>query len=234
MLQAALVTLIQEEVGSAWSRDRIREALNRGQMELLGGDCQLMRAKPDPFLTTVSGTYTYYPALSLYDASLGTKGALVGDVRAVRGLYIDVTDLATLDQVSLNNNFQRVVKGEFRPNNNRIYINFDGTDSLGPLLSDSLIKWPALYNPGATTITWRAEAYFWPAQLLTEAIALSIPEDFQESLLLQHVLKGIQRKEFGSGTDALRDYNTARSAFRLKYSKMKSQDGDLVAIPRAC
>ena len=234
MLTAALVTLIQEEVGAAWSRAKILDALNRAQNDLLGGDCQLKRVKPDPFLTTVSGTYTYTPATSLYDSSLGTKGALVGDVRAVRDIYIDVTNMATLDQLALNTSFVRTVDAEFRPRDNRIHLIFDETDSIGPSLSDCVVKWPALYNPGATTITWKAEAYLWPDQLLTENIALDIPEDFQESLLLQHVLKGIQRREFGSGTDALREYYTTRSAFRLKYSKMKTQDGDMIAIPRPC
>ncbi len=234
MLTAALVTLIAEEVGAAWSRDRIREALNRAQNELLGGDCQLMRVKPDPFFATLATTYSYTPATCLYVSTTGAQGALVGDIRAVRAIYIDSTDMDSISELSLNTGFRRVVKGDFRERENRIQIDFDETDSLGAGLSDCSVKWPALYDPGATTIIWKAEAYIWPTQLTAESIALSIPEDFQESLLLHHVLKSIRRKEYGSGTDLLREYLLARSEFRLKYSKMKSQDGDLYAIPRAC
>lgn len=234
MLQAALITLIQEEVGSAWSRDRIRESLNRAQNELLGGDCQLMRVKPDPFFATLAATYSYTPATCLYDATTGAQGSLVGDVRAVRAIYIDSSDMDTIDQLSLDTGFRRVVEGDFRPRETRAQITFDETDSVGAGLSDCSVKWPALYDPGATTIIWRAEAYLWPAQLLSEGFPLSIPEDFQESLLLQHVLKSIQRREYGKGTDAVADYKEARSKFNVKYSKMKSQDGGLIAIPRAC
>lgn len=234
MLTAELVTLIQEEVGALWSRTRILAALNRAQNELLGGDCQLMRVKPDPFLTTVAATYTYYPALSLYDSSTGAKGALVGDVRAVRDLFIDTTNMSTLDGLTLDTSFIRVVEAEFQPHQNRIHINFDETDSKGAELSDCVIKWPAGYNPGATTITWLAEAYLWPNQLDTENIALTIPEDFQHTLLLLHVLKTIQRREFGNDENLKREYQEAKSAFRIKYSKMKSQSGDMTAIPRAC
>ncbi len=234
MLTAALITLIQEEVGAAWSRDRIREAVNRAQNELLGSDCQLMRVKPDPFFATLAATYTYTPATCLYDATTGVQGSLVGDVRAVRAIYIDSTNMDAIDEMALSTGFRRVVLGDYRPRETRVQIQFDETDSLGAGLSDCVVKWPALYNPGATTIIWKAEAYLWPNQLVSENIALGIPEDYQERLLLQHTLKSIQRREYGKGTDAAAEYNQARSEFRLKYSKMKSQDGDLIAIPRAC
>jgi hypothetical protein len=232
MLAGAFVTLLQEEVGSAWSRTRLLEATNRGQNEILGVDCMLQRVMPDPFLATAASTFTYTAATSLYDASTGAQGSLVGDVRAVRDIYLDSSSLATIDALALDTNFFRAVKSESLPTERRIHVNFSSLDSRGAGLSDCTIKWPFLYNPGATTLTWRAVAYLWPTQLTSESIALQIPEDFQHTLLLLHVIKNIQRREFGREDAA--DYKSELSRFRVKYAKMASQGNGMTCNPRPC
>jgi hypothetical protein len=208
------------------------QATNRAQNELLGMDCQLTRVKPDPFFATTSGTYSYAASSTLYVSTTGAQGSLVGDIRAVRELYIDTTNMSSLDELALDTNFTRVTEVETRPTENRVKVRFDATDSLGAGLADCTIKWPAMYNPGTTTIAWRAVAYTWPTQITSEAIALSVPEDFQHSLLFLHVLKHIERREFGRNDDAEIMYQRALSRFRLKYSKMPAFDGDLTCRPR--
>lgn len=232
MTTAELITLLAEEVGSAWSRARLMQAINRAQNELLGMDCQLTRVKPDPFFATTTGIYTYAASSYLYVATTGAQGALVGDIRAVREIYIDTTNMSSLDELALDTAFTRVTEVESRPTENKIKVRFDGTDSLGANLTDCNIKWPAIYNPGTTTISWRAVAYAWPTPLTAETIALSVPEDFQHSLLFLHVLKHIERREFGRNDDAEIMYQRALSRFRLKYSKMSSFDGDMTCRPR--
>lgn len=229
MLQAAFITLVQEEVGSAWSRDRIREATNRGQNELLGIDCSLMRVKPDPFFATTDSIYTYAASNYVYVATTGAQGSLVGDIRAVREIYLESSNLAAIDQLSLESDFSRATELVQLPRENRVRILPDYQDSAGPLLADCNVKWPSVYNPGTTTTTWRCKAYTWPTQLTSEGIALTMPEDFQESLLLLHILKNIRRREFGKSDQS--EYKEERSRFRLKYSKM---GGDLTCHPRAC
>lgn len=232
MLTSAFITLLQENFGAALTRTKLLEAVNRAQNEILGVGCQLMRIKPDPFLTTVLGTYTYQASDALFDASTGAKGAAAGDIRAVRAIFIDTTNLSSIDQLALDTNFTRITYTEVLPRENKVHIKFDSTDSLGPLLDDCVIKWPALYNPGATTITWRAEAYKWPNQLTSESIALSVPEDFQESLLMEKVAQRIERREYGRDDDRAAAFRAENSRFRLKYNKMPSQSGDLTCHPR--
>lgn len=235
MLQAAFITLVQEEVGSSWSRDRIREATNRGQNELLAEDCALMRVKPDPFLATTTGIYTYALSSYLYVATTGAQGALVGDIRAVREIYLDYSDLAAIDQLAIDSNFSRATEVSLKPRENRVVLkDWDAMDSLGPNLADCTVKWPSYYNPGTTTVNWRARAYTWPTQLLTESVALSIPEDFQECLLLPHILKSVRRREFGADRDMQEMYKEARARFRLKYSKMQGRGMDMTCQPRPC
>lgn len=232
MTTAELISLLAEEVGSAWSRTRLLQALNRAQNELLGTGNQLMRVKPDPFFATTDAVYTYAASSYLYDASTGAQGSLVGDIRAVREIYIDTTNMSTLDELALDTNFTRVVQAEVLPKENKVHLRFDATDSIAANSSDCTIKWPALYNPGTTTITWRAKAYKWPTQLTAESVALSMPEEFQPSLLFYHVLKHIERREFGRNSDALALYRDELSRFRLKYAKMPSFEGDMTCLPR--
>jgi hypothetical protein len=208
------------------------QAINRAQNELLGMDCQLMRVKPDPFMATTTAVYTYAASSYLYVATTGAQGALVGDIRSVREIYIDTTNMSSLDELALDTNFTRVTEVETRPTENRIKVRFDSTDSLGANLTDCNIKWPAMYNPGTTTIAWKAIAYTWPTQITAESIALSIPEDYQHSLLYLHVLKFIERREFGRNDDSAIQYREALSKFRAKYSKMPAFDGDMTCRPR--
>ena len=232
MTTAELITLLAEDVGSAWSRTRLLQALNRAQNEILGVGCQLQRVIPDPFMATTTAIYTYLASSYLYVATTGAQGALVGDIRSVRDIYIDTTNMSSLDELALDTGFTRVTQVETKPKENKIRLRFDSKDSLGASLTDCVIRWPSMYNPGTTTISWRAVAYTWPTQLTAESVALSVPENFQHSLLYLRVSKHIERREFGRNDDLMAQYKEAKSEFQLLYNKMPSFEGDMTCLPR--
>ena len=53
------INLVKAEVGTALTEQRIIENTNWAQNEILGENCDLMRVKPDPFMTTEDGVYSY-------------------------------------------------------------------------------------------------------------------------------------------------------------------------------
>ena len=229
------VSMVLEEVASGWTRTRILEFTNRIQNELLAEDNELMRVKPDPFVATTTAVYTYAATSTLYVSTTGAQGALVGDIRAVREVYSYLTGLAlfgtqTIDPASAKPNILDRTFGL-----NRTVARCAGIDSIEPNSTDCTIRWWEGNNPGTTTVTWRAEAYKWPTQLTAESIALSIPADFQRTLLLGKLKAHIEQREFGEVSEGLkREIKEAKGDFRGRYGKAMSQDMNGVCLSRVC
>lgn len=221
-----------EEVGSGWTRQRALEVVNDVQNEELGVDLDIMRVKPDPFVETVDGEYSQAASTSLYDSSDGTQGALVGDIRTVRKIY-RLPASSTLDNLTpidpANDKPQYV---DFDPTPQRIVARVDVVDSKKADNEDCILKWWEQYNPGDTTITWRAWAYTWPDQLTAETVDLTMPEDFQRTLLLWGCLRHMERREFGRFDPV--EHALERKRFRSKYGSRTGQDIKGVAQPRYC
>ncbi len=224
MTTSQFVSLILDEVGSAWTRAQILDITNNAQNEVLGEDLMLTRVRPDPFFATTDATYSYTAATSLYDSSAGTQGSLVGDIRTVKELYsynnsVSIFDYQTLDPASEKPN-----QVEFTQTKDRVTMRVDTVDSLGPTLSDCTVKIYATNNPGTTTTTWRGVAYKWPAQLTSESIALSVPADFQDTLLFFEVMKRLERREYGENAFTFQQAEYYRKKFRRKYNAQASSD----------
>lgn len=224
MLTSAFVTMVADEVGAAWTRAQILDVMNDCQNEILGEDCGLMRVRPDPFLTTADATYSYVASTSLFDSSANTKGAAVGDVRTVRKVYSYNNSVSIFDNQTLDPASEKPNQVEFTQTKDLVTMRMDVIDSLGPNLADCTIKLYATNNPGVTTISWRAECYLWPNQLTSESIALSIPADFQRSLLLFDVLKILERREYGRSDAAMQTYEMYRKKFRRRYNAQINSD----------
>lgn len=231
MLTAELVTLIAQEVGASWSRALILGAINRAQNEILGTDNDLCRIKPDPFMTTTDLTYGYVATNVLFDSSEGVKGSAVGDVRTVRKIYSFATSLNIFGFTPLDPGSARPYRILRSGNQDCVGAPVDFVQSKEPDSSDCLIKWWEGNNPGSTTVLWRAEAYKWPAQLLSESIALTIPDDYQDTLLMEGVLKRIQRREFGRDDDRVIAHDRQLKRFRSAFSSVPNQDGPLECRP---
>lgn len=226
MTTSAFVTMVLDEVGAAYTRAQVLDVVNDVQNEILGEDCLLTRVRPDPFLTTVDGatTYSYVATSYIHNSTENTSGALVGDVRAVREIYsynnsVSIFDYQTLDPASEKPN-----QVEFTQTKDRVTARFDCIDSIAPSSSDCTIKLYATNNPGVTTTVWRCLCYLWPNQLTAESVALSVPADFQRTLLFMGVLKHLERREYGQNQFALSEYDMYRKKFRRKYNAQASSD----------
>lgn len=225
MTTAEFVTMASEEIGAGWTRQRILEATNRAQNEILGEDNEIMRVKPDPFFATTDGTYSYTATNVLYDSATGAQGSLVGDVRTVREVYSYSNSVSIFDFQTLDPSSDKPNQVEFRPyRRDMVTARASTVESKRPSASDCLVKWWEGNNPGTTTVTWRSRAYLWPTQLTSEAIALSLPDDLLDTLLLYGVLKRMERREYGRPDDMLSLYRIELENFRRKYMSSLDQN----------
>lgn len=233
MNTAAFVSLVMDEVAASYTRQQILDVTNNAQNEILGEALLLMRVRPDPFMTTADATYSYVASSYFHDSSAGTSGSLVGDVRTVKEIYsynnsVSIFDAQTLDPASDKPN-----QVEYTQTKDRVTMRFDCIDSIAPSGADCTVKLYVTNNPSTTTTVWRGEVYLWPTQLTSEAVALSIPADFQDTLLFMEVLKRLERREYGENNFAFQQAEYYRKRFRRKYNAQASSDLR-VAWPRDC
>lgn len=225
------IEIMLKEVGAEFSRTNLREITNRGQNEILARDCQVMRVRPDPFITTVDSTYSYVASSSIYDSSTGAKGALVGDVRLVKEIYSFDSSVGIFDYQTLDPTSDKPNQFLSQPSVERVSTRIDCIQSVKPDSSDCVIKWWEGNNPGATTVTWRCVCYKWPTQLTSESIALSIPEDFIDTLLYHAVMRRIRRREYTTEGESFQTYEYYLKEFRDRYNRSPTQELN-VCFPR--
>lgn len=219
------VSMIAEEVGAAWTRQRILEFTNRAQNEILAEDNEISRVKPDPFIATANTTYSYGAAASLYDSTTGAQGALVGDVRTVREVYSFSNSVSIFDFQTLDPSSDKPNQVEYNPfRKDKVKARVSCIESKVPGAGDCVLKWWEGNNPGATTIVWRARAFLWPAQLTSENVALTLPADLHDTFLMYAVLKRLERREFGNPSQMLQLYRVEYENFRRKYMVSIDQD----------
>jgi hypothetical protein len=218
-----LVNRIINRTGTKWTAGQIREELNIQQNEILGVPNKISRVKPDPFFATTAATYSYAASSYLYDSSDGEQGDLVGDIREVRKIYsydnsASIFDVYTLDPASDKPN--QII---YRPTTDGVISVTDVIPSTNPNSADCTIKLWEGNNPGTTTEVWRAEAYKWPDQLTSPSITLTIPADFQTSLLYWAVIKEMDVDEYNAVGDPWQLYEKYKAQFYRKYGRTLSQ-----------
>jgi len=195
-----LITMIVEYIGSELTRARALTYLNNAQNQLLIGNNRLMRVLPDPFLTTVAGTFDYAASDSLYSSSGDVKGATQYDIYNVSRIYSFSKDNSSL--YAYNGIGNSTSSRMYRPLNNQssdeVFAVADVVKSIEPNSADCSIIWWAENDPGATTVDWRAECYRYPNQLTAESISLETPSQYQDTLLLWLVLKRLGIRQYGT------------------------------------
>lgn len=224
MTTGQFVSMVMEELAANYTRQQILDVTNNAQNEILGETLELMRVRPDPFMTTADTTYSYVAATSFHDSSTGASGSVVGDVRTVKEIYsfnnsVSIFDYQTLDPASEKPN-----QVEFTQTKDRVTMRFDCIDSIAPAASDCTVKLYATNNPGVTTTVWRGVCYLWPAQLTSETIQLSIPADCHDTLLFMEVLKRLERREYGENNFSFQQAEYYRKRFRRKYNAQATSD----------
>ena len=202
MQTSQLVDIIKEYVDASFTRARALAYLNNAQNELLVGNNRLMRVFPDPFLTTVAGTYQYDASDDLFDSTGGVKGTVTYDIYNVSKLYSfskDNTSLYSYNGAGNSGSSRPYVEdsGKFR---DEVTAPADIIKSIEPNSVDCSIIWWEENDPGATTIDWRAECYRYPNQLNSEGIAMECPSQYQDTLLLWMVLKRLGIRQYGTST----------------------------------
>jgi len=200
MTTPELITLIVDYIGSELTRAKALTYLNNAQNQLLVGNNRLMRVLPDPFLTTVAGTFEYSASDSLYSSIGNAKGATQYDIYNVSRIYSFDKDNSQL--YAYNGTGNSTSSRMYRPLNNRasdeVFAVADVVKSIEPNNADCSIMWWGENDPGATTVDWRCECYRYPNQLTAETIALETPSQYQDTLLLWLVLKRLGIRQYGT------------------------------------
>jgi hypothetical protein len=199
MTGTEMVDNLIEHVGSELTRAKAILTLNWGQNQLLATRrIGLMRIKPDPFLTTTAGTFEYTASSALFSSVGGVRGATQWDIRDLGRIYA----LDGLAEQFAYGGHDRISHRPLQVENPMhpggvVTAPADWHPSREALSADCSIVFWEDNDPGTTTIEWRAEAYRWPTQFLSEGIAFEVPEGHQELLLLKALAK-LGVKQYGS------------------------------------
>lgn len=232
MTTAAYITWLSKRIGgNSFSRVELREAINLAQNEILGREIRFMRIKPDPFLVTTDGTYRYVASTSVLDS---LDGATTYDVRHISRLYTNNNRRSgILDYGGVHSISSKPDKLANPHTSPEVIMSVDFEQSLAPSSSDAVIKFFRENNPGTTTETYMVEAYKWPTQIVSENIALSIPETFQRNLLKYAVLQELEYTEYGSADRPIELYEREISKF-LSWANGGATTDPTCTPPRDC
>lgn len=204
MTGSEFTDLVIEHVGSELTRAKAYSAINNAQNYLLGSrNLGLMRVTPDPFLTTVAGTFQYAASSALFSSVGGVKGATQYDIRAVTRIFSFNNNQRIFAYNSQDIVSDRPYEEESGEGFSEVRAVQDVIQSIKPLSADCQIIWWEDQDPGATTIDWRAECYRWPTQFLSETIDLEVPDGWQDTMLLWHVLRRLGIKQYGGSSQSL-------------------------------
>ncbi len=234
MLLSDFLDFVQNNLGASYSRPQLRVLTNQIQNKILGEDNAVTRVYPDPYFQTTDLIYSYVASTACKDASSDTPGAAVGDIRAIRNIY-------SPDWCGRNGGWPSATpfRGYYHPqllqytlNQANSGLNITQYESRGPGLSDCTIKIDLTNNPGDTEREYFAEAYLWPAQLTSENVALTIPDDFCLDLLFSGVMMMAEIRQYGRGPDMKGLYDEAYARFKAKYGNPLAQQITYLTPPR--
>jgi hypothetical protein len=220
MNTASYITWLLDRTGNTVTRTELLSLINIAQNEIFAYDTYFTRTKPDPYLSTTDGVYTY------------TLGATI---RRVSRVYA----LATNNNYNFNypayngwdGGWYKQPKMNNRLGSPEIDVPVDSVEALSPDSASCQIIFPSQNNPGTTTDVFLLEQYKWPTQLTAESIALSIPESFATTLLYYKVLRLLEEQEYHNA-----DYNSRKEDEWLKkwlqFANKGSKSYNIDILPR--
>lgn len=196
MTTAQYVSWLSKRIaGNLFSRQDLVDAINMVQNEILGRDIKFMRINPDAYLHTIAGTYQYTASTSLYS---GVDNATQYDIRAVKRVYAyNITKSSIFAYGGILRRSHRPDRLVNPMNSDELDIDFDEITSSNPSVSDCKINLWSENDPGTNTTLYRAVAYRWPTQVLSESIQMTLPVQFQRGLLRYGIMRDLEYTEFG-------------------------------------
>lgn len=210
------------QTSSALTRDTVRNFTNIAQNKILGMDTDFMRVLPDPYFMTVDQTYRYVANDSVRSSVERLPGALVGDIRSIK--YVYTRNQGGWPQYQNWNNWTQRTPLRIIPDELGGYIEMPVTcpQSRKAMANDCILTWDTGYNPGESVFDgqppYRARAYLWPQQLLSENQEITIPDDFIFDLLFETVSALVERPAYGSAPYPLAAASEAMKRFRDQYA----------------
>jgi len=178
----AFITMLQRQLSDQYSRAFLLEVVNASQNEILAmPEVDWMRVKGDVFLPTTSGVFEY--SLPYRRVTRVFTRQAFGDFDNRLGYGI------------MGYNRDRMVDvGDRRYQETEIV--FDLKQSNNPD-EDCTLYFPTDQDLGTTTTKYRIVAWDWPTQLESEAVNLSLPDQYATTLLYYAVKKRIEESAFG-------------------------------------
>lgn len=216
MLASEFINFFLSQSAVSVDRTKILSNANWVQNKIAGMDTEFLRILPDPYFLTTDATYTYVANDVCRAATSDTPGDSVGDVRVIREIYNN-SDRNSWSSDFGRNPFPRYAWGE-GGRRWRAPITCPGSNV--PETDDCLVYWDLNNNPGTQTTLYRARAYRWPTQMLSESADtyLTIPDDFAFDLLYEAVKALIEDSAYGRADYPLGMENVHMKRFRTKYS----------------
>ncbi len=232
MTTAKFITLLLENVAASLTRVKALEYTNIAQNELLGTNHPVTRVQPDPYFETLDDIYTYTANERIRTADVPrVPGALVGDVRSISRIYAFLPGGCGVWGYWGGGNWFGAWDCNVRPEQVQygmgewtLDARWAVVQSSEPLENDCLVKWQKPNNPGVTTTRWYAETYLWPRQLLSERVPLTVPADFQRTLLMEHVIAIIEKRAYGRDDYTRAAVDEDMKRFRDKYANTQVQE----------
>ncbi len=217
---AAFYNRVIENCAASLTVEEARRYTNDAQNIILGPEHPMMRVQPDPFFTTTDGVYSYVAALACKNADTPEPGDVVGDIRSIARIYsldpncrVFPFGLWGMGLWSSRPQRLHVGRGEIWTTARIALVKSREPDS-----QDCVIKWEKSNNPGNTTKTWFAEAYLWPEQLISTNTPLTIPANYQTTILLETVLAMVEKRDYGRSGYSREQYNADMDAFQSEYA----------------
>jgi hypothetical protein len=220
-----LVSLIKEDFAPGYARTKILSYITRAQNELFNNDCAQTKfingnddSFPVPILSTTAGTLKYTPSASnLVDSggdpiSLAINGYDV-DIRRIARVFINVSNIPsaydnifigrTFDWAGINNNWSRRVYDIRYQEVPAIFYDYS-------LAEDAYLVFAE--DPGTHTDKYYIEFYYFPIDLDSESIPLTIDSGKWTEAIIRAVRGYIE--ESRNGRSELLDGSANTGSFR--------------------
>lgn len=201
MTTSQYITYLMNRSGNQVTRAEMLLLVNMAQNEIYSIDSYYTRTKPDPFLSTTAGTFTY---------TLAANIRRVGRVYALSSNQSFNSYFDLFGTFSDNTDYKGAVAFN-RYASPEINVPCDTQESYSPDTASCKIIFPSQFDPGTTTDVFYIEQYEWPTQLTSESIALSVPEPIATGYLMYKVMRMLEEEGYGNSV-----YNDRKEEDKLK------------------